>query len=60
MLAVVKVQHSFTVFEQNYSKRPQYVVLWCKHREYKFQRKFMLLLSRKRKQSFFLFLSSFL
>lgn len=37
MSVVAKVQHTIMVFEQRYSKRSQYVVLCCKHREYNFK-----------------------
>lgn len=37
MSVVAKVQHAIMVFEQRYSKRSQYVVVCCKHREYNFK-----------------------
>lgn len=55
MSVVAKVQHVFTVFEQPYFKRSQYVVWCCGYRECTFQRKFMLLLSQKRKFMYFFF-----
>lgn len=51
MSEVAEMQHSFTIFEQHSSKRLQYIVLCCKDRECKCQRKFKLLQSKKKKLS---------